>query len=31
MQGVDRTSEQAVFKVVNDNLYSKLDPTKFGL
>jgi TRAP-type C4-dicarboxylate transport system substrate-binding protein len=31
MQGVDRTSEQAVFKVLNDNVYSKLDPAKFGL
>ena len=31
MQGMDRTSEQAVFKVLNDNLYSKIDPAKFGL
>lgn len=31
LQGVDRTSEQAVFKVLNDNLYSKIDPAKFGL
>jgi len=31
LKGVDRTSDDAVFKVLNDNLYSKLDPAKFGL
>jgi TRAP-type transport system periplasmic protein len=31
LKGVDRTSDDAVFKVLNDNLYSKLDPVKFGL
>jgi TRAP-type transport system periplasmic protein len=31
LKGVDRTNDDAVFKVLNDNLYSKLDPAKFGL
>jgi len=31
LKDVDRTSEDAVFKVLNDNLYSKLDANKFGL
>ncbi len=31
LKGVDRTNEEAVFKVLNDNLYSRLDPAKFGL
>lgn len=31
LKGVDRTNDDAVFKVLNDNLYSKLDANKFGL
>lgn len=31
LKGVDRTNEEAVFSVLNENLYSKLDPLKFGL
>lgn len=31
LKSVDRTSDDAVFKVLNDNLYSKLDANKFGL
>lgn len=31
LKGVDRSSDDAVFKVLNDNLYSKLDPARFGL
>ncbi len=31
LKGVDRNSDDAVYKVLHDNLYSKLDPAKFGL
>jgi TRAP-type transport system periplasmic protein len=31
LKGVDRSSDDAVFKVLNDNLYSKIDANKFGL
>jgi len=31
LKGVDRTSDDAVAKVLYDNLYGKLDPAKFGL
>lgn len=31
LKGVDRTNEEAVLKVLNDNLYSKIDANKFGL
>lgn len=31
LKGVDRTNEAAVYKVLHDNLYSKIDEKKFGL
>ncbi len=31
LKGVDRNSDDAVYKVLHDNLYGKLDPAKFGL
>ena len=31
LKGVNRGNEDAVFKVLNDNLYSKLDANKFGM
>lgn len=31
LKGVDRTNEDAVYKVLYDNLYSKIDEKKFGL
>lgn len=31
LKGVDRTNEAAVYKVLHDNFYSKIDEKKFGL
>src|SRR6218665_1509291 len=31
LQGVDRGDEDAVFKVLDDNLYSQIDASRFGL
>lgn len=31
LKGADRNSDDAVFKILNDNLYSKIDASKFGL